>query len=353
MIYLDQKTPHKDESGFLLVRKFFKRTTRGYIQVIDLAGISIKYRYLTLPIARPYCNQSAHLPACMSFWADRIMYNVPWQKGRVFQTPVGVLTASFVLRPNTMFHPEGEWAVRLVLPHLYAYRLRQLIAPAYDDIVARAKEMYLQLPLEQQARRPFKENPFWQAAATEGGQETENISFAFRLPTIDRTTTVTAPTIVDPGAAAAIAAEKPKRKRKAAVSSESPAIEAVAAKTIAATSRRGKAGSKTETPTIDPADANSSGADSEKMSNQGSAAAAPFEVATRVPLLDRHGREMSNLSLEPDGWNAVVHFSIQQYWLRTFGAGVTLRLNAVQLFNPQQRPGEIVDDGDLRLSIAL
>lgn len=302
----------------------------------------------------------------MSFWADRIMYNVPWQKGRVFQTPVGVLTASFVLRPNTMFHPEGEWAVRLVLPHLYAYRLRQLIAPAYDDIVARAKEMYLQLPLEQQARRPFKENPFWQVAATEGGQETENISFAFRLPTIDRTTTVTAPTILDPGAAAAIAAEKPKRKRKAAASSESPAIEAIAAKTIAAqtiaaqtiasraivsTSRRGKAGSKTETPTINPVDANSLGTDSEKVPSH--SPTAPFEVATRVPLLDRHGREMSNLSLEPDGWNAIVHFSIQQYWLRTFGAGVTLRLNAVQLFNPQQRPGEIIDDGDLPLSIAL
>jgi hypothetical protein len=281
------------------------------------------------------------------------MYNVPWQKGRVFQTPVGVLTASFVLRPNTMFHPEGEWSVRLVLPHLYAYRLRQLIAPAYDDIVARAKEMYLNLPLEQQARRPFKENPFWQAAAIEGGQETENISFAFRLPTIDRSTIMTAPAIIDPGAAAAIAAEKPKRKRKANVSSESPAIEAVASKAIAATSRRGKAGGTTGTPVIDPADVKPSGAESDKVSSQASSDVAPLEVATRVSLLDRHGREMSNLNLEPDGWNAIVHFSIQQYWLRTFGAGVTLRLNAVQLFNPQQRAGEIVDKGDLPLSIAL
>ena len=227
------------------------------------------------------------------------MYNVPWQNGRVFQTPVGILTASFVLRPNTMFHPEGEWSVRLVLPHLQAYRLRQLIAPAYDDVVARAKDMYLQLPLEQQARRPFKENAFWQAASTEGGQETENISFSFRLPTIDRPVAATAE-VTEPAVATG----------------------------------RGK---------VEAAGAADAAAGNGSM----------LEVSTRVPLFNRQGEEMTGLSLEPDGWSASVHFSIHQYWLRTFGAGVTLRLSAVQLFSQHQHPDELIDEVGLPLPIAL
>ncbi|HWT96244.1 MAG TPA: hypothetical protein VN229_01470, partial [Terriglobales bacterium] len=112
------------------------------------------------------------------------MYNVPWQDGRIYQTPVGVLSASFLLRPNTMFHPEGEWSVRLLLTPFYAYRLRQMIAPAQTDIVARARTLYEKLPVEQQVNRPFKENPYWQPAVGEGGVESENVLFTFRLPTI-------------------------------------------------------------------------------------------------------------------------------------------------------------------------
>lgn len=271
------------------------------------------------------------------------MYNVPWQNGRVFQTPVGILAASFVLRPNTMFHPEGEWSVRLVLPHLQAYRLRQLIAPAYDDVVARAKDMYLQLPLEQQARRPFKENPFWQAASTEGGHETENICFSFRLPTIDRTVAAAAapvnPATAPDPAAAKTATGKTRRKGKA--------DRAIAAKPVAsAPSTAGQADAEAIVAGSIAAD----GAGTGSMTNKD--AAVP-EVATRVPLLNRHGEEMNGLSLEPDGWSASVHFSIHQYWLRTFGAGVTLRLNAVQLFSQHQRPGELIDEGDPQLPIAL
>jgi hypothetical protein len=218
------------------------------------------------------------------------MYRLPWQKGRVFQTPVGVLASSFVLRPNTMFHPEGEWSVRLILTPLLAHRLRQLVAPAYDDVLKRAKEMYLNLPLEQQAGRPFKANPFWQAAAIDGGQETENISFGFRLPAIDR------------AVSAVTACET------------TPAVQRDDTATATATSR---------------------------------------EVVTQMQLLDRDGEEMTGLTLEPDGWEASVHFTIQQYWLRTFGAGVTLRLVAVQLFTQRQRPGDLPDDTDVLLPIAL
>jgi hypothetical protein len=280
------------------------------------------------------------------------MYNVPWQNGRVFQTPVGILAASFVLRPNTMFHPEGEWSVRLVLPHLQAYRLRQLIAPAYDDVVARAKDMYLQLPLEQQARRPFKENAFWQAASTEGGHETENIYFSFRLPTIDRHVAVTAE---PPAAASATAgektatekttAEKTRRKRKAGTGTDTGPD--VAAEPVAPKQAKAKCGKG------DAIIAGQVAAEGTVAENIDGKDAPVLEVATRVPLLNRHGEAMNGLTLEPDGWSASVHFSIHQYWLRTFGAGVTLRLNAVQLFSQHQRQGELIDEVDLQLPIAL
>jgi hypothetical protein len=233
------------------------------------------------------------------------MYNVPWQKGRVFETPVGVLTASFLLRPNTMFHPEGEWSVRLVLPPAQAFSLRQIVNPAHDDIVARAKALYARLPADEQAKRPFKENPFWQAASVEGVYETGNAYFTFRLPTIDRQigkTRLPRLKLLDPDAT-----PQPVKRR--------PAV--------------AKAKPGTTPPTASPA------------------------VTTRVGLLDHRGQAITGLNLEPDGWEAVVSFSIQQYWLRSFGAGVTLRLNQVQLFAQRHRQGDGGDESDLPLPIAL
>jgi hypothetical protein len=240
------------------------------------------------------------------------MYNVPWQKGRVFESPVGVLTASFLLRPNTMFHPEGEWSVRLVLPPQDAYRLRQIVTPAHDDIVARAKALYGRLPVEEQASRPFKENPFWQAASVKGIYETEDVYFTFRLPTIDRRigkSRLPRLKLLASDAAAKPEVTKPARRKPATAKVKSAAVTA-------------------------------------------EAAVATPDVTTHVPLLDRRGQVITNMSLEPDGWEATVSFSIQQYWLRSFGAGVTLRLNKVQLFAQRQRQGGS-DESDLPLPIAL
>jgi len=217
---------------------------------------------------------------------------VPWQNGRVFQSPVGVLTACFLLRPNTMFHPEGEWSTRLILNPAQAQGLRQLVMPAHDDIVDRAKEMHSALPTEQRAKRPFKEHPFWQAGSGEGSGA-EDVYFTFRLPTIDRQTSLQAPSMSD-------LLNKPHRLLAAA------------------------------DPTIEP------------TALQPAAAVLPFrkpgqEVAMRVALCDAQGEDIKGLTLEPDHWDAVVHFSIQQFWLRSFGAGVTLRLEGVQLIGLRQR----------------
>lgn len=238
------------------------------------------------------------------------MYNVPWQDGRVFQSPVGVLTACFLLRPNTMFHPEGEWSTRLILNPAQAQGLRQLVMPAHDDIVSRAKDMHRALPVDQQAKRPFKEHPFWQAGSGEGGG-TDDVYFTFRLPTIDRQASVQAPSIGD-------LLNKPHRLLTAA---EPPAMS------------RGEAPQQ--------------------------AAVLPFrrpvqEVAMRVALCDAQGQDIKGLILEPDHWDAVVHFSIQQFWLRSFGAGVTLRLEGVQLIGLHQRQqADPFEAPEPALSIAL
>ena len=268
------------------------------------------------------------------------MYNMPWQQGRVLQTPVGVLTASFLLRPNTMFHPEGEWSVRLVLPPLQAYRLRQIVAPAYDDIIARAKALHDRLPVEQLVNRPFKENPFWQAASIDGGQETENVYFTFRLPTIDRGIGNGFPDLKLLESSLA-KPKAPRRKRAAAKSDDAPAIAdaaELAAKPKAVRTRATKAKSAL-------AKAESVSTMTEPPARQ--------EVATRVPLFDRQGLEISGMALEPDGWDAMVSFTVQQYWLRSFGAGVTLRLHRVQLLGQHQRLGDSDHESDLPLPIAL
>ncbi|HVJ42817.1 MAG TPA: hypothetical protein VM639_15040 [Dongiaceae bacterium] len=264
------------------------------------------------------------------------MYNVPWQNGRIYQTPVGLLSASFLLRPNTMFHPEGEWSVRLVLTPLYAYRLRQMIAPAHDDVVARAKAMHENLPVEQQVNKPFKENPYWQAVPTEGGLETENVLFTFRLPTVQRE-----PTLAVAGSGPSVAGQRGGRRHVPKIARHSgehvyrPALpvvgDAAPAEPVAAHPAVPSLGK------VEPV----------------------LEVPTRVPLFDALGDEMTGLTLEPDGWDACVSFSVQQYWLRSFGAGVTLRLQAVHLLGQHLRSvqkgaaadGEI--DPDLPLPIAL
>jgi hypothetical protein len=303
------------------------------------------------------------------------MYNVPWQDGRVYRTPIGILAASFLLRPNTMFHPEGEWSVRLVLPPLQAYRLRQLIAPAYDDVISKAKDLYLRLPLEQQAHRPFRENAYWQAASMEGGLENENVYFTFRLPAIDRSASTTLQAIGTDNATPAVtpseAAEPGKRKRKpSAKAASSKTASLVAEDADAATSaapaksRRKKADAATPTVVaLDPAVGGgaTTGSLLDRLAPQNTVMQPAMrpdpnrvqEVATRVPLLDLHGQDISHLTLEPDGWDAEVSFSIQQYWLRSFGAGVTLRLQSVQLFGLHQRQGDSGDEMDPPLSIAL
>ena len=85
-----------------------------------------------------------------------------------------------------------------------------------------------------------------------------------------------------------------------------------------------------------------------------------FEVHTRVKMTDAQGETVTNLNLEPDGWEATVSFSIHQYWLRSFGAGVTLRLHGVQLLSQQSRtiPGNhgtasSGDEPDMPLPMAL
>jgi len=281
------------------------------------------------------------------------MYNVPWQDGRIYQTPVGVLSASFLMRPNTMFHPEGEWSVRLLLTPFYAYRLRQMIAPAQADIVARARAMYEKLPVEQQVNRPFKENPYWQAAAGEGGLESENVLFTFRQPTILHEPPPTPPKPVD-AAAADEDATKPKARGRKAKEAAAPRL-----------SRRGKAAAKAGPldPPTDPAAAQRERPPIIAHTSPAAAIGKPepmFEVHTRVKLVDALGDPINTLSLEPDGWEACVSFSIQQYWLRSFGAGVTLRLHGVQLLSQQPRimpgnrgqaPGD--DEPDMPLPIAL
>lgn len=283
------------------------------------------------------------------------MYNVPWQDGRVFQTPIGILTASFLLRPNTMFHPEGEWSVRLVLPPLQAFRLRQIIAPAHDEIVARAKALSQRQSPEEQARRPFKENPFWQAASVDGGQANENVSFTFRLPTIDRSIgTARLPDLklldTETPAAEPVKPKAPRRKKTVALAPD-PATDGAAEpappeKRVRAA--RAKAG---------PSKAALAKAELEKAALEKiEAAKIAARIAagpTRVPLLDRIGQEVTSMVLEPDGWDAMVSFTIQQYWLRSFGAGVTLRLNKVQLFGLHQRAADLPEDPDLPLKIAL
>lgn len=284
------------------------------------------------------------------------MYNVPWQDGRIYQTPVGVLSASFLMRPNTMFHPEGEWSVRLLLTPFYAYRLRQMIAPAQADIVARARAMYEKLPVEQQVNRPFKENPYWQPAAGEGGLESENVLFTFRQPTILHEPAPTPPKPAEAAAAAEGAAAdtmKPKAKGKAKT------------KDAATPLRRGKAAMKAgplDAPTEPAAAAQRERPAIIAHTSPAAPIAKPepmFEVHTRVNLVDALGEPINNLSLEPDGWEACVSFSIQQYWLRSFGAGVTLRLHGVQLLSQQPRTmsgshGQASDDEpDMPLPIAL
>jgi|GEM_PF-4497195 len=295
------------------------------------------------------------------------MYNVPWQDGRIYQTPVGVLSASFLLRPNTMFHPEGEWSVRLLLTPFYAYRLRQMIAPAQSDIVARARTLYENLPVEQQVNRPFKENPYWQPAVGEGGLESENVLFTFRLPTIlhepampraERSATATADgtsTEEAGGDAAKPKAAKGKGRSKAAATPRASRR----GKNAAASEATGLAGD------LPAADAQPSHDRPHIIAHSSPAAAISkpepmFEVHTRVTLTDALGDNISNLSLEPDGWEANVSFSIHQYWLRSFGAGVTLRLHGVQLLSQQPRiiPGQRGhragdDEPDMPLPIAL
>ncbi|HVI87477.1 MAG TPA: hypothetical protein VM659_04190 [Dongiaceae bacterium] len=285
------------------------------------------------------------------------MYNVPWQDGRIYQTPVGALSASFLLRPNTMFHPEGEWSVRLLLMPFYAYRLRQMIAPAQADIVTRARAMYENLPVEQQVNRPFKENPYWQPAVGEGGLESENVLFTFRLPTI----------LHEPAVA-------PQRQPEATTSDNGDATKTKGrTRTKAAATprqpRRSKNATKVEP--VDPA-ANLAATEPHALRDRpaiiahNSPAAAltrpepMLEVHTRVTLTDAQGETVTNLNLEPDGWEASISFSIHQYWLRSFGAGVTLRLHGVQLLSQQPRtiPGHRGiasgdDEPDMPLPIAL
>lgn len=270
------------------------------------------------------------------------MYNVPWQNGRIYQTPIGTLSASFLLRPNTMFHPEGEWSARLVMAPFYAYRLRQMIAPAQADIVAKAKAMHENLPIEQQVNRPFKENPYWQAAAGDGGLETENLVFTFRLPTILREPTLPQPEPSPAEAMAAAAAAK--------VDSGKAARRPKRGKSAAAAE---KAGGKPAKPLAAVPPAQPIG-----LAAHGLKPEPILEVHTRVPLRDSYGKPVTNLNLEPDGWEASVSFSIQQYWLRSFGAGITLRLHEVQLLGQPQRTGlghglANGDEAELPLPIAL
>jgi hypothetical protein len=279
------------------------------------------------------------------------MYNVPWQNGRIYQTPIGTLSASFLLRPNTMFHPEGEWSARLVLAPLYAYRLRQMIAPAQADIVAKAKAMHENLPIEQQVNRPFKENQYWQAAAGEGGLETENMIFTFRLPTILREPTVRSQeasgTEVTTGAETATGKteRRSKRSKKGTETLEAGVIGRKTAKPLASMLSRGEA-QVTPAPQIG-------------LAAHGLKPEPILEVHTRVPLRDSYGQDMAGLNLEPDGWEASIGFSIHQYWLRSFGAGVTFRLHEVQLFGQPQRTSlgrgspANGDEPDLPLPIAL
>ena len=184
------------------------------------------------------------------------MLSEAWQQDRIFTTPVGTLTASFLLHPNTMFHQDGEWSVRMILPQDRAHQLRQIIAPAYEDIIRRGRERHTALPFEQQIARPFRENPYWQAAQAEGGLETGDLYFTFRAPAIEQ-----------------------------------------------------------------PAD----GAET---------------LHVHVPLLGAEGRQIKLLH-EPDGHEGVISFSIQQFWLRSFGAGVNLRLRSVEILGPWQR---VADD---------
>jgi len=259
------------------------------------------------------------------------MYNVPWLNGRIYQSPVGLLSASFLLRPNTMFHPEGEWSVRLILSPLYAYKLRQTIAPAQEDVVARARAMHENLPVEQQVNKPFKENPYWQAAPSDGGLETENFLFTFRLPTVLR----------EPAAAAAAGNGLGEPGRRKMVPKLNPFSRAARGETL-------------QTGPVPSHGTPSYGAPSHEVPFHG--APEPIhEVATRIPLFDALGDPFSGLDIEPDGWDASVSFSIHQYWLRSFGAGVTLRLHAVHLLGQHQKTAmaEPENEPDLPLPIAL
>ncbi|MET1027412.1 MAG: hypothetical protein ABWY00_09605 [Dongiaceae bacterium] len=181
------------------------------------------------------------------------MLSEAWQQDRIFTTPVGTLTASFLLHPNTMFHRDGEWSVRLILPQDRAHLLRQTIAPAYEDILRRGRDRFAVLPFEQQIARPFRENPYWQPVQTDGGLETDDLYFTFRAPTSEQ-----------------------------------------------------------------PLDG---------------AAAEPVQV----PLFCQDKRESKTLQHEPDGQEGIVSFSIQQFWLRSFGAGVNLRLRSVELLAPRAK----------------
>jgi hypothetical protein len=296
----------------------------------------------------------------MQFRVSCEMYNVPWQDGRVFQTPIGILTASFLLRPNTMFHPEGEWSARLVLPPLQAHRLRQIIAPAHDEIVARAKAIHQQQSPEDQARRPFKENPFWQAASVDGGQANENVYFTFRLPTIDRSLGMARlPELkllepaIEPAAPAKPRAPRRKKVVEPAPAADGPATEGQAAAEPPAPVKRVRAARARTGPTKAAlAKAELERVEQEKI-DAARIAARIAAGPTRVPLLDRIGQPVSNMVLEPDGWDAMVSFTIQQYWMRSFGAGVTLRLNKVQLFGLHQRAADLPEDPDLPFKIAL
>ena len=193
------------------------------------------------------------------------MLSEAWQQDRIFTTPVGTLTASFLLHPNTMFHQDGEWSVRIILPQDRAHLLRQTIAPAYEDILRRGRERHLALPFEQQIARPFRENPYWQAVQTDGGLETDDLYFTFRTPTIEQ-----------------------------------------------------------------PAEGGEA-------------------LHVHVPLLGRDKREIKSLQHEPDGHEGIVSFSIQQFWLRSFGAGVNLRLRSVEILGPRPK---MADEATHHLQLA-
>lgn len=279
------------------------------------------------------------------------MYNVPWLNGRIYQSPVGLLSASFLLRPNTMFHPEGEWSVRLILSPLYAYKLRQMIAPAHDDVAARARALHENLPVEQQVNKPFKENPYWQAAPSEGGLETENFLFTFRLPTVLR----------EPTAAAAARTAAQPAPRNIAGTAGAGGSTAAGGQAGAAGNGLGEAGRRKMVSKLNPLSRAARG--ETPQAERAPSHEVPFhgapepihEVATRIPLLDALGDPFSGLDIEPDGWDASVSFSIHQYWLRSFGAGVTLRLHAVHLLGQHQKTAVAEPEGepDLPLPIAL